>query len=134
MNKKLLIAAFIDKSDKEEQLNYVSEEFGIEQHKIFIYQDLDNESQLIFTFYIELEVGEHINIRDFFKNALIVHKKSQTFYTINALNKLIEKEFDLEVGNIDYKKWKIDWNKFKNKLILNSNNNLVLIPLKRVFS
>lgn len=133
MNKKLLIAAFVKKNESERFLKYIFEEFDIEESKAFIYESLDDDSQYILTFYIELEIGERLNLRDHFKNALIIHKKKTSFYTINALNKLIEKEFDLTGGNIDYKKWQIDWTKYQNNLILTSNKNLLLIPLKRVF-
>lgn len=133
MNKKLLIAAFVKKNESERFLKYIFEEFDIEESKAFIYESLDDDSQYILTFYIEVEIGERLNLRDHFKNALIIHKKKTSFYTINALNKLIEKEFDLTGGNIDYKKWQIDWTKYQNNLILTSNKNLLLIPLKRVF-
>ena len=133
MTKKLLIAAFVYKNKLEQFLTDVYTYFGIDSDKVFLYENLENETQYIATFYIELNIGEKINLRKYFKNALIVHKKKKTFYTINALNKLIEKEHKLEKGNIDYKTWKIDWYKFENKLIINSNNKLVLIGLKRFF-
>jgi hypothetical protein len=133
MTKKILIAAFVYKNKLEQFLTQIYTEFDIDSDKVFLYENLENESQYIATFYIELNIGEKINLRKYFKNALIVHKKKKTFYTINALNKLIEKEHKLEKGNIDYKTWKIDWYKFQNKLIINSNNKLVLIGLKRFF-
>ena len=133
MIKKILIAAFIEKNKLEQFLQDLQEDFDVEQEKVFIFENLDDDSQYIATFYIELELGERIDLRKHFKNALIVHKKKKSFYTINALNSLIEQEFNLEKGNINYKRWKVDWSKFENKLIINSNNKLVLVPLKRFF-
>jgi len=133
MNKKLLIAAFVNKTESGKFLKYIEEEFKIESSKTFKFEIEDDESQYLYTFYIELELGDKINLRDYFRNALIVHKKKASFYTINALNKLIEKEYNLESGNIDYKNYKIDWDKFKNNLILSGNNNLSIIHIKRVF-
>jgi len=133
MNKKILIASFIDKEVLKEFLIYIQNTFEVDSDKVFIFENLQDESQYILTFFIELPLGEHINLRKHFKNALIVHKKKKTFYTINALNTLIETEFDLPKGNINYKQWKIDWSKYENQLIINSNNNLVLIDLKRFF-
>jgi|TARA_R110000796_G_scaffold11796_5_gene39621 hypothetical protein len=134
MSKKLLIVAFINKNKSDNFLKYIEEEFNISPSKAFKFEIEGDNYQCIFTFYIELEIGENINLRDYFRNALIVNKKSDVFYTINGLNKLIEKEYNLESGNINYRTFKIDWSKFKNNLILSSNNNLSIIQLKRVFS
>ena len=134
MNKKILIAAFVNKDEGGDFIKYINREFDIEVDKTFKFEIVNDDTQLLFTFYIELPLGERINLRNYFKNALIVHKKKNTFYTINALNKLIEKEYGLDGGNIDYKKYKIDWYKFTDNLILNSNNNLSIIHIKRVFS
>ncbi len=134
MNKKVLIAAFIPKDESDNFLTYIEDEFDIESYKTFKFSIMDDANQYLYTFYIEIPIGERINLKEFFNNALIIHKKKKTFYTINALNKLIESEYNLEGGNIDYKKYKIDWDKFKNTLILNSNNNLSIIEIKRVFS
>jgi len=134
MTKKLLIAAFISRNELEQFLKQIYTEFDVESNKVFIYENLEDDSQYVATFYINLNIGEKVFLQNYFKNALIVHKKKKTFYTINALNKLIEKEHNLDKGNIDYKNWKIDWSKFQNKIIINSNNKLVLIGLKRFFS
>ena len=133
MTKKLLIAAFIYRNKLEQFLKQIFIEFDVESDKVFVFENLEDDSQYIATFYIELDIGERINLRKYFKNALIVHKKKKTFYTINALNKLIEREYNLEKGNIDYKNWKIKRSDFENQLIINSNNKLVLIGLKRFF-
>jgi hypothetical protein len=134
MNKNILVAAFVKKDEGSDFLKHIKSEFDIEASKVFEFDIMDDSKQSLYTFYIDIPVGERINLRDYFKNALIVHKKKKTFYTINALNKLIEKEYDLVGGNIDYKKYKINWDKFSNNLILNSNNNLSIIQIKRVFS
>ena len=77
--------------------------------------------------------GEKINIKKEFKSAIIVHKKKTTFYTINAMNKAIEVDNDLEGDNIDYYKYKMNWKKYHNQIILVSDNNLALIDIKRFF-
>jgi hypothetical protein len=133
MTKKLLILVFVNKKDKIKQIEFIEDEFNVNSSDIFIFENLDNPSQYIFTFYIEIGVGEFIKVKDYFRNGLIIHKKRNTFYSINALNKLIEREYDLEVGNINYKKWKIDWFKYDNQIILNSGDNLSFISIKRVF-
>jgi hypothetical protein len=133
MTKKIMIAAFVYKNKQKWFLEYLYEEFDIEHNKVFIFESLNHESKHIYTFYIEIGIDERINLRDYFNHALIIHKKRKTFYTINALNSLIEREHNLEKGNIVYKDWKIDWNNHEDQLIINSNNKLVLMDLIRVF-
>lgn len=134
MSKKILIAVFIFRTQLNRFLEQIDEDFGVSQDKVFVFENLEDGSQFILTFYVEIPIDERINLRKYFKNALIVHKKRKSFYTINALNNLIEKEHKLEKGNIDYKRWQIDWSNYEDRLIINSNNKLVLIPLKRFFS
>lgn len=133
MNKKILITSFIDKKELSTFLTYIKNTFEVDSNKAFIFENSEDDSQYILTFFIETSIDEHIDLRKHFKNALIVHKKKKTFYTINALNKLIETEHNLDKGNINYKQWTVDWSKYENKLIINSNNKLVLIGLKRFF-
>jgi len=72
-----------------------------------------------------------LNVSQSRSETIQIHKKGLTFFTINALNKLIEKEFNLKSGNIDYKSHEIDWEKFKNKLILLKNGELDILDLKK---
>jgi hypothetical protein len=60
-------------------------------------------------------------------NSVILHRKHQTntIYTINALNKLLE----LENSQYD-----IDWKKYKNKLITTSKNNMLNIYNTQLYS
>ena len=50
------------------------------------------------------------------ENTILVHRKKQsnTLYTINALNELVKEEND---GVLD-KNFMIDWEKFKNSIIV----------------
>lgn len=133
MNKKLLITSFVFKDRKKWFLKNIKKRFGIEKSDVFIFENLGDTNQLIFTFYLCIKHDEPINIKKEFNSAIIVHKKMQTFYTINAMNSLIRLEHKLEGNNIDYRKYKIDWSKYKNKIILISDNKLEFISIKRVF-
>jgi len=133
MTKKILVAAFIYRDRYEWFLDYLQTEFELEESKIFIYENEDNPNQLIFTFYLKLYDGKKIDIKKHFKSAIIIHRKRGVYYTINGLNRLIEVESELDDGNINHQFYKINWKKYKNKIILNSNNNLILISLKRFF-
>jgi len=133
MTKKILIASFIFKDRMKWFLEFLKTEFNIPRNEVFVYENRDNDNQLLFTFYITLLNGEKIDVRNTFNSAIIVHKKKGVYYTINALNRIIELESEVELGNIDYKDIKINWEKYRNNLVLLADNNLILIPLKRVF-
>lgn len=134
MNKTLLLATFIFPERLEWFLSYLEGKFNIPKEKVFIFENLDDEAKVIVTFKLVLRDGKRINLKKYFPNAIPIHKKGTAIYTINALNKLIEKESGLEAGNIDYKKYKIDWDKYQDSLILNNGGELTIYKIKRVFS
>ena len=133
MNKTILLATFIFPERVEWFLNYLENKFNIPRDKGFIFQNLDDESKTIITFKLLLINGKRINLKKYFPNAIPIHKKGTAIYTINALNKLIEFESDLDIGNINYKKHMIDWGNYQDSLILNNNNKLTIYKIKRVF-
>lgn len=134
MNKTLLLATFIFPERLEWFLNYLETKFNIPKDKVFIFENLDDESKIIVTFKLVLKDGKKINLKKYFPNAIPIHKKGTAIYTINALNKLIEIESELEAGNIDYKSHKINWDDYQDRLILINNGELTIYKIKRVFS
>ena len=115
------------------ETSYKINKFNISKDKVFGYKDLNDESKLILTFRLNLQDGKRLNLKDLFPNAIIIHKKGDALYTINALNSLIDSEFPESEGNIDYKSVKIDWSKYQNKLILIDNKELVFLDVNRIF-
>ena len=76
---------------------------------------------------------QNLNLKNLFPNAVIIHKKGDALYTLNALNKLIEEKFPESIGNIDNKNVKIDWSEYQNKFILINDNKLCIFNINRVF-
>ena len=68
------------------------------------------------------------------KKTIIIHKKGECLYTINALNRLIEEENDLETGNVEHRNYELDWDKYQNKLVLTTAEGVVFNEIKRDFS
>jgi len=131
--KKLLLAAFIKNDGIERFFTYLDETFNIPKDKLFLYQIIDGtEENFIVTFKIILHNGKRIDIKKYFRNTIPIHKKGDAIYTINALNKLIEFECEGDIGNIDYQKYLINWNKYQGNLILLSNENLEFLKIKRI--
>jgi len=133
MNKTILLASFIFPERLEWFLDYLENKFSIAREKVFVYKNLDDESKLLVTFKFILKDGKKINFKSMFPSAILIHKKGNAIYTINALNKLIELQCDGSVGNIDYKTVMIDWDNYQNKLILSNNNELAIFNIEKVF-
>lgn len=127
--KTILLTTFVNPSYLENFLNMLEKRHSIKREDVFIFETTGED--LILTFKIFLNIGERIDIRKEFRRTLQVHKKGKTFFTINALNRLIEIDFDLTPGNIDYKSHEVDWSKYSDKMILLKNNELEILDIKR---
>jgi len=132
MDKTILLASFIFPERLDWFINYLEAKFNITKDKIFCYENLDDESKLIITFKIVIPEGKYLNLKELFPNAIPIHKKGDTLYTINALNKLIDNIVG-SIGNTDYKTIKIEWSEYQNKLILANGDNLTIFNINRVF-
>jgi len=129
---KILVASFIFPERLDWFLNYLETKFNINKDKVFIFKNLDDESKLIVTF--KFKVKKKVNLKLLFPNAIPIHKRGMAIYTINALNKLIQNEVGEDIHNIDVKKYKIDWDLYQGKLILNSKNVLTIYNIERIFT
>lgn len=133
MDKTILLASFIFPERLDWFTTYLDSKFGIPKDKVFGYKNLDDESKIIVTFKLTIEQDKHINLKDLFPNAIMIHKKGDALYTINALNKLIESSLGDTIGNIDYKSFKINWDEYQNKFILLNNKELAILNINRIF-
>ena len=130
MDKTILLASFIF---LDWFLDYLENRFSLPKERVFVYKNLEDESKVIVTFKFVIKDGRKLNLKNLFPNAIPIHKKGDCIYTINALNKLIELQSDGNLGNIDYKSVKINWDDYQGKVLLYSNNNLNISPMKRIF-
>ncbi len=133
MDKTILLASFIFPERMDWFLNYLENKFKITKDKVFCYKNLDDESKVIITFKFTITDGRKINLKELFPSAVTIHKKGNVLYTINALNKLIEKVNGDSIGNLDYKSFKINWEDYQNKLILTNGDELMFFTINRIF-
>ena len=85
------------------------------------------------TFKITIPEEKRLNLKDLFPSAIPIHKKGDALYTINALNLLIN-QMDIEnIGNINNKSVKINWDDYQNKFILTNSKELKILSISRVF-
>jgi hypothetical protein len=131
MNKTILLASFIFPERVEWFLDYLKTKFNVD--KVFCYKNLDDESKDILTFRLTINTEQPLNLKNLFLNAIVIHKKGDALYTINALNKLIEEIHPESMGNIDNKSITINWSEYQNKFILINNEKLCIFNINRVF-
>ena len=134
MNRSIILASFVFPERLETFLNYLQKRFKLDRERIFIYDNIDDPITKIVTYKLFLKDGKKIDLKSIFPRTIIIHKKGECFYTINALNKLIEKEHGLESGNVDYRSYELDWEKYQNKFIITTQEGLVLNEIVRDFS
>jgi len=133
MDKTILLASFIFPERVDWFISYLEAKFSITKDKVFCYKNLDDESKVIMTFKFKFEKDKKINLKDLFPNAVPIHKKGNALYTINALNKLIDLKVGSDIGNIDYKSYKIDWSEYQDRIILLNGQELGIFKIQRIF-
>ena len=132
-DKIITLASFVYLDKIDSFKTYLGKRFKIKEDNIFQYT-FDEEDKKILTFMVRLNQGERVDTRSFYPPTIIVHKKGECFYTINALNKLIESMTDTEMGNINHQDVKIDWDNYQNKMMIIKNDELKIFNINRDFS
>lgn len=129
--KTLLLASFVDKEYLHKFLHNLNTNHRVNNDKVFIF-DLTDETYLL-TYKIKIDLGVRFDIKKELPKTIQIHKKKQTFFTINALNRLIERDSDLMRGNINHKEHQVDWGMYENKLVLLRGDVLEISDINRVF-
>jgi len=132
-NKIITLASFIYTDKIDSFKKYLKKRFKINEENVFIYSYEEKNKKLI-TYRVILQNEGRVDITSIIPPTVIVHKKGECFYTINALNKLIEKINYLENGNINHLDYKINWDEYQNKIIIIKNEELKIIDIVRDFS
>lgn len=127
--KTILLATFLTNDYLDKFLYKIYKKFGVKKKSVFLFET--ESGDLILTYRLFLEIGQKINIKEELPKTVQVHKKGTTFFTINSLNKLIEKEFNLLEGNIDHSQYEIDWSRFEDCMISLKDNQLEILKLNK---
>jgi hypothetical protein len=116
-----LFCTFSTEDALEETLRVIQERYKIIYNKIFILHAI-NQAEYIFTYNVDLG---NVN---FLPNTILVHRKkeSNTLYTINSLNRLIE---SLNGGVLDIQ-FKVDWTDYRNCILLTKGPELKKVDTK----
>lgn len=117
-----LFCTFSPEQEVQETLDKIQQNYKIMYSKIFILH-AKSQNEFIFTYNVD-----SFNVANFIENTILVHRKkeSNTLYTINSLNKLIE---SLNNGILDIN-FKVNWNDYTNCILLTKGPELRRVNTK----
>ena len=107
-----LLCTFTTKEELQNTLQLIRETYHIVYNYIYVLQNKGNLDELFITYNIDTQYKPEKPL----DNTILVHRKKQsnTLYTINLSNELVKEENN---GVLD-KSFSIDWDKFKNSIIV----------------
>ena len=119
-----LLCTFTDKEVLQDILQQIRENYKIVYNYIYILQNKTSLDELYITYNIDVEFRPNKQL----PNTILVHRKKQsnTLYTINALNQLIKEEN----GGVLDTSFSLDWDKFRNCIILTGLQGIRKIPTR----
>ena len=114
---RVLIGTFVSYPHvSQKTLRLIQDKFAPE--KIFIFNVLDDDTRRLITFNVsQNDLGEKFTeYKNQYKNTLRLHrnKETNTFYTINSLNRVIKEQND----GISSEQFDVDWEKYKNTCLV----------------
>lgn len=117
-----LFCTFSSEENLDEVLGTIQNKYRIIYNKIFVLYS-KSQDEYICTYNVDLG-----NISNFIANTILVHRKkeSNTLYTINSLNRLIE---SLNGGVLDTN-YKINWSDYQNCILLTKGPELKRVNTK----
>ena len=126
MNKNsLIIGTFVKKNRILSFLETLKSQYKVNIEKVFVYEIDTNQYEYLVTF--------KTNDKDAFvgklSNATVMHVKNGCIFSINALNKLID---TMNKGGTPNNEFIIDWNEYKDKLIIQTNGVLNIANITKI--
>ena len=118
-----LLCTFSNNKDFRKTIDDILKFYDVYNKKIFIFSNVKNDKEIFLTYNV-LNMNKDASK---LSNTILIHRKKQTntLYTLNAMNKLIEEEN----GEFD-KNYMVKWNLYENSLIITGDISIRIIPLK----
>ena len=122
MKNKQLLCTFTNSKEYTNILEEIRNFYNV-NGKIFVLCNNNNPKELYVTYNVELDGNQSK-----FRNTISVHRKkdTNTLYTLNAMNKLIAEEN----GGVFDKTFQLDWNLYRNSIILTGDISVKIVPVK----
>lgn len=122
----IIIGTFVKKNRILSFIESLKNDFGVRLEKIFIYSIDTNKREYLVTF----KTYDKEKFMKNLPNATVMHVKNGCLFSINALNKLIE---NINGGSdLPNNEFLIDWNQYKDKLIIITNGELSISNLSKI--
>ena len=121
----IIIGTFVKKNKILSFLETLRTGYGIKLNKVFVYNIDTNQAEYLVTF----KTFDKDKFIKKISNATVMHVKNGCLFSINALNRLIEKEKGEDVPNNEYL---VDWEKYKDKLIILTGGELSISKLSKI--
>ena len=122
----IIIGTFVKKNRILSFIETLKNSFGIRLDKLFIYSIDTNKREYLVTF----KTFDKERFIKNLENATVMHVKNGCLFSINALNKLIEK--DNEGSDLPNNEFVVDWDKYKDRLIIITNGELSISNLSKI--
>jgi len=121
----IIIGTFVKKNKILSFLETLRTGYGVKLDKVFVYDIDTNQMEYLVTF----KTFDKDKFIKKISNATVMHVKNGCLFSINALNRLIEKEKGEDVPNNEYL---VDWEKYKDKLIILTGGELSISKLSKI--
>jgi hypothetical protein len=120
-----LLCSFSTVNDLDATTTAIQNVYTLPFNKIYVLENIHDSAQLVLTYNVS---GKHTDAIQPPPSTISVHRKKQTntIYTINAINKLIEEKNN---GILD-KNFRINWNELKNTVLVTAYSRLKLVNTK----
>lgn len=118
-----LLCTFTNSKDFQQAADELHKFYEIYSKRIFAFANVKNPKEIYLTYnVINMQKGSPK-----FPNTILIHRKKQTntLYTLNAMNRLIEEEN----GQVD-NTYVVNWKLYENSLIITGDVSIRIIPLK----
>ena len=123
-NETQLLCTFTSVDELENTIDIIKNSYTLVFNKLYLLENITDANQLVLTYNI---TKTNTNIMPPV-STISVHRKKQTntIYTINAINKLIEMKNN---GILD-KSFRIDWNELQNTVLVTAYGKLKVVNTK----
>ena len=120
---KQLLCTFANSTNYNQVIDEVKYQYDLIDRKLFVFVNEKNLKELYLTF--NVLKGQQNNR---YKGTISIHRKKQTntLYTLNAMNKLIAEEN----GGVYDKSYQLNWDLYKDCIILTNEIGVKVVPLK----
>lgn len=120
-----LLCTFTTVNDVESIIDSIVDSYDLVFNKIYVLENTDDANQLVLTYNITKKESATVTPPP---STISVHRKKQTntIYTINAINKLIESKNN---GVLD-KSFRINWSELQNTVLVTAYGKLKIVNTK----